>query len=44
MTAALEVRLGAVSKESLEWDAQAATFDSEPDHGLLDPNVRRLVA
>ena len=25
---------------SAEWDVQAATFDSEPDHGLLDPNVR----
>jgi len=24
----------------LEWDAQATTFDSEPDHGLLDPTVR----
>jgi ubiquinone/menaquinone biosynthesis C-methylase UbiE len=22
------------------WDAQAVTFDEEPDHGLLDPNVR----
>ena len=20
-----------------EWDAQAATFDDEPDHGLTDP-------
>ena len=29
-----------VSKESLEWDAHAATFDDEPDHGLLDPHVR----
>jgi SAM-dependent methyltransferase len=29
-----------VSKESLEWDAHAATFDAEPDHGLLDPEVR----
>ena len=25
---------------SAEWDVQAATFDSEPDHGLLDPKVR----
>jgi SAM-dependent methyltransferase len=25
---------------SEEWDAQAATFDHEPDHGLLDPIVR----
>lgn len=22
------------------WDAQAAEFDAEPDHGLLDPRVR----
>ncbi|WP_197022356.1 class I SAM-dependent methyltransferase [Candidatus Blastococcus massiliensis] len=22
------------------WDAEAATFDDEPDHGLLDPPVR----
>ncbi|MCS7475685.1 class I SAM-dependent methyltransferase [Umezawaea endophytica] len=22
------------------WDAQAASFDEEPDHGLLDPDVR----
>src|SRR5687767_11187994 len=22
------------------WDAEAATFDDEPDHGLLDPSVR----
>lgn len=22
------------------WDRQAATFDEEPDHGLLDPEVR----
>ena len=22
------------------WDAQAATFDDQPDHGLRDPNVR----
>lgn len=23
------------------WDEQAASFDDEPDHGLLDPSVRR---
>jgi SAM-dependent methyltransferase len=23
------------------WDAQSATFDDEPDHGLRDPDVRR---
>jgi hypothetical protein len=22
------------------WDAQAETFDAEPDHGLTDPTVR----
>ena len=25
---------------SVEWDLEAGTFDCEPDHGLLDPNVR----
>lgn len=25
---------------STYWDAEAATFDGEPDHGLLDPVVR----
>jgi SAM-dependent methyltransferase len=29
-----------MSTESIEWDAQAAAFDDEPDHGLLDPAVR----
>lgn len=24
----------------LDWDAQAAVFDDEPDHGLRDPQVR----
>jgi SAM-dependent methyltransferase len=28
------------SRESELWDAQAATFDDEPDHGLHDPLVR----
>lgn len=28
------------SRESELWDAQAATFDDEPDHGLRDPLVR----
>jgi SAM-dependent methyltransferase len=28
------------SRESDSWDAQAATFDNEPDHGLRDPLVR----
>ncbi|TQM79899.1 methyltransferase family protein [Saccharothrix saharensis] len=26
------------------WDERAATFDREPDHGLLDPEVRRAWA
>jgi SAM-dependent methyltransferase len=26
------------------WDAQAATFDDEPDHGLTDPSVRQAWA
>ena len=26
------------------WDGQAADFDREPDHGLLDPGVRRAWA
>ncbi|MDX2823960.1 class I SAM-dependent methyltransferase [Streptomyces ipomoeae] len=25
---------------TVDWDAQAATFDDEPDHGLRDPVVR----
>ncbi|MFG2355526.1 class I SAM-dependent methyltransferase [Streptomyces sp. NPDC048521] len=25
---------------AVDWDAQAATFDDEPDHGLADPEVR----
>ena len=28
------------TRESDSWDAQAATFDNEPDHGLRDPLVR----
>ena len=24
----------------VDWDTQASTFDSEPDHGLLDPTIR----
>jgi methylase of polypeptide subunit release factors len=29
-----------LSKVRAEWDEQAASFDQEPDHGLLDPTVR----
>jgi ubiquinone/menaquinone biosynthesis C-methylase UbiE len=30
-----------VTEETSYWDSQAATFDHEPDHGLLDPRVRQ---
>ncbi|MGX1547961.1 class I SAM-dependent methyltransferase [Streptomyces adustus] len=30
----------AVTPTDVDWDAQAATFDDEPDHGLRDPLVR----
>ncbi|MEV7892295.1 class I SAM-dependent methyltransferase [Streptomyces sp. NPDC002817] len=26
--------------EGMDWDAEAASFDDEPDHGLRDPEVR----
>ena len=28
----------------VDWDAEAASFDEEPDHGLRDPEVRRAWA
>ncbi|GAA3793198.1 class I SAM-dependent methyltransferase [Streptomyces phyllanthi] len=28
----------------VDWDAEAVTFDDEPDHGLRDPEVRRAWA
>ena len=28
------------SGAAASWNAQAPTFDAEPDHGLLDPMVR----
>ncbi|MER6629750.1 class I SAM-dependent methyltransferase [Streptomyces sp. NPDC000987] len=28
----------------VDWDARAAAFDEEPDHGLRDPGVRRALA
>lgn len=31
---------GVASVPNVDWDAQAADFDAEPDHGLLDPEVR----
>ena len=30
-----------MTEEADYWDGQAATFDHEPDHGLLDPQVRQ---
>ena len=30
-----------MTEEAAYWDRQAATFDHEPDHGLLDPRVRQ---
>ncbi|MFD9002914.1 class I SAM-dependent methyltransferase [Streptomyces sp. NPDC059582] len=30
----------APTSADVDWDAQAATFDDEPDHGLRDPRVR----
>ena len=29
---------------NVDWDAEAAAFDEEPDHGLRDPEVRRAWA
>lgn len=34
----------AVTGADLDWDAAAASFDDEPDHGLRDPEVRRAWA
>ena len=30
-----------MTEETGYWDSQAATFDHQPDHGLLDPRVRQ---
>ncbi|NUR04913.1 MAG: class I SAM-dependent methyltransferase [Streptomyces sp.] len=30
----------ALSCAAVDWDAEAASFDDEPDHGLRDPQVR----
>ncbi|ANS64204.1 hypothetical protein SLINC_1980 [Streptomyces lincolnensis] len=45
------VTLGRMTNESdattaprVDWDAQAASFDDEPDHGLRDPRVRHAWA
>jgi SAM-dependent methyltransferase len=34
----------AITEASMDWDAAAASFDDEPDHGLRDPEVRRAWA
>ncbi|WP_086723680.1 bifunctional 2-polyprenyl-6-hydroxyphenol methylase/3-demethylubiquinol 3-O-methyltransferase UbiG [Streptomyces sp. NRRL B-24085] len=31
---------GGGGAEGVDWDAEAASFDEEPDHGLRDPEVR----
>ncbi|MFF4506079.1 class I SAM-dependent methyltransferase [Streptomyces sp. NPDC001401] len=33
-----------LSWAAVDWDAEAATFDDEPDHGLRDPQARRAWA
>ena len=35
------VETNPVTEEAGYWDSQAATFDREPDHGLLDARVRQ---
>jgi SAM-dependent methyltransferase len=32
--------MSAVGTNEIDWDAEAAGFDDEPDHGLRDPEVR----
>lgn len=34
----------AITGQAVDWDAAAASFDDEPDHGLRDPEVRRAWA
>jgi SAM-dependent methyltransferase len=38
---ALRMNLQSFSKANQLWDAAAATFDDEPDHGLRDPDTYR---
>ncbi|MFF5984083.1 class I SAM-dependent methyltransferase [Streptomyces olindensis] len=33
-----------MTSANADWDARAASFDEEPDHGLRDPEVRRAWA
>jgi SAM-dependent methyltransferase len=44
MTNDSEALTGADAGSGMDWDAQAASFDDEPDHGLRDPQVRRAWA
>jgi ubiquinone/menaquinone biosynthesis C-methylase UbiE len=41
MTDDIEARNGSLTGADVDWDAQAASFDEEPDHGLRDPEVRQ---
>ncbi|MGW0652064.1 SAM-dependent methyltransferase, partial [Streptomyces umbrinus] len=38
-----EVKIGG-ERPGVDWDAESATFDDEPDHGLRDPAVREAWA
>jgi SAM-dependent methyltransferase len=44
MTDDIDARNEALTGADVDWDAQAASFDEEPDHGLRDPEVRRAWA
>ncbi|MEU6260063.1 class I SAM-dependent methyltransferase [Streptomyces sp. NPDC047043] len=44
MTDDIEHRNEALTGADVDWDAQAASFDDEPDHGLRDPEIRRAWA
>ncbi|MFF8779708.1 class I SAM-dependent methyltransferase [Streptomyces sp. NPDC015140] len=40
----MEENRDGTTTSSVDWDAEAADFDDEPDHGLRDPDVRRAWA
>lgn len=44
MTDDIDDRSEALTGADVDWDAQAASFDDEPDHGLRDPEIRRAWA
>ncbi|MFC8092726.1 class I SAM-dependent methyltransferase [Streptomyces sp. NPDC057301] len=44
MTNGEQAITGADQDRGTDWDAAAASFDDEPDHGLRDPEVRRAWA